>query len=325
MTSLSRRAGTLAAAVTGLTLLASGCTGDGPQAPKPRSATPTSKSKAATRPVAEAKAAPSPAVVARWTPAVQQDYKALKALPKDAGPQVIKGVLRLARRGAAAGEALAALHDDSGVSPRMRAMAGVMVANLRRYDPQALGALLASPLPHVARHAALLLSQLGQTGITVLVARANKLTDKNLAAQLKRHASTASKTVAPKVLALLHRLQTSTDASKKQWAGTELAVSHIAVAEPFLLRMLREAVADSPTRLQATLALVEGYAKKPQKLKQLADRRHPPQLRLAACQELLKHGKEGRAAVEAFAQKPGDPLANSLKTLLAAGAGGKGK
>jgi hypothetical protein len=313
----------VATLVTLVTLLA-GCAKDAPPASKPPTKPSASgaatKAKAkATKPTKSTSAIPAAKAVpiGRWPAAVRADYETLRALGDSDGPKVIKGVLALARRGAAAGPALAALHDDDARAARVRTMAGVMFANLHRFAPETLGRLLRSSQVHVVRHAALLLSQLGGTALTLLRKEAERTTDPMIAATLRRHAgATTGKAVPPRTLALLHQLLASTSAAKKQWAGTELAVSHIAHAEPFLLRMLHEAVADPQTRLQASLALVEGHAKDIKKLRELASRRHPTRLRLAACQQLAKLGAPGKKALSELARAPNEPLAAQIKPLL---------
>ncbi|MCK5795719.1 MAG: hypothetical protein KAI47_00935 [Deltaproteobacteria bacterium] len=259
----------------------------------------------------------SPAGLARWPSAVKADYRALRSGGAGDAGHVIKGVLRLSRHGGAAGLALAALLADTSLPARVRMMAGVMYANLNRFDPPTLYRLLTSSQSHVARHAALLLSKLGPAVAKGMVPKAAKVSDPGVAAAIRHHAAGAvTRDVTPRTLELLHTLLTSTDIKKKQWAGTELAVSHVAEADRFLRSLLRDAVADPSTRLQAALALVEGHAKDVKALGELAGRQYPVTLRLAACRQLATLGAKGKAALRFLVGKaPNDPLAAQISAL----------
>lgn len=252
-----------------------------------------------------------------WPAAVQVEYRALRSLGETQGAQVIKAVLRLARLGGAAAGALRALHDDGALPARQRTMAGVMYANLHRFDRGTLAALLASPQVHVARHAALLLSMLGGSSAALLAREAQRATDPALRAQLERYAAkTKAEGLPTPVLELLHTLLVNPKADKKQWAGTELAVRYAGVAEKALLGLLSEATADAATRLQASLALIEGHRDDVVKLAVYAQRRSPTMLRLAACRQLARKGAAGRKVLSTLAESKGDPVARHARELL---------
>ncbi|MBW2733798.1 MAG: HEAT repeat domain-containing protein [Deltaproteobacteria bacterium] len=218
-----------------------------------------------------------------WSPSIRKAYLGLRGVaPKERG-QAIKGLLALAKHGAKAKDALQRLAQDKSLAQRVRAMAGIMLVRLHRYDRVSLKRLLSSKNSFMAQEAGLLLK---------------------------------SEPLPARVEELLQALLADPSAEKKKWAATALAVDHPQSSEKALQGMLKMVVADKETRMQAAFALVMAKSKDLKKLESFAKPGNDRLLRYAAFNELMQHGSPGRAIVKRLAQEPGEKLRKHLEQLL---------
>lgn len=257
------------------------------------------------------------AIPSDWTAPIAKAYEKLHGLGPDDRGQAIKGILALAKRGAAAEGALRRLSDDPARAERVRAMAGVMVARLHRYDRAGLQMLILSKNAFAAREAVLLLSQLGGADAKQALEKAaaqRPAIGTYVRFKLK---TLEKKPLPPRAESLLQRLLADPKSDKKKWAATALAVDYPQLSEKPLRALLKMVVADKETRMQAAFALVQANRKKLEKLESFARPGNGRFLRYAAFNELMQLGAPGRAVVKRFAERPGEKMRNHLRRLLA--------
>lgn len=260
---------------------------------------------------------PSPVLnikIKKWPPDVQRLYSELRS-EKDANV-IIKKVLKLGRHGGNATEALYSLYSDKSLPDRQRNMSGILYADIHRYAVDKLVLLLDSDQQFVAQQAALHLAKLGTVGYRAL-------NDAKASMRIEERKTLIQRTLAqmkpthyrPEMFKALDTLLANPALESKQWASTELAVRFIKEAESFLIAIYHLSVSDRPTKLQATVALTEGFKKNFEKLKLYTDMKYPFVLRFSSVQQLLNLGKEGNDFVVKLSQKD-DSFAKRIRPLL---------
>ena len=258
-----------------------------------------------------------PAAAASWPAGLRRDVEQAIGLTDAGRSEAIRLILRIAKRGAVAASALDFLSNDERLAARLRAMAGVMLADLRRYDPAALQALALGTNSFAARHACTLLRNLGGAGsrqALLAVEKQRPALAAHIQAQLRLLVESS---LAPRMLSLLNQLLADPSSEHKRLAATVLAVEFAGPAEKPLSELLRLIVADRESREQAAFALVEANKQQVLKLTAFAQRGQHPTLRLAAASELATMGQPGRAALRGLSTHPDDPLRSHIARLLA--------
>jgi hypothetical protein len=229
--------------------------------------------------------------------------------------KIIQAVISLARKGAVAREALAALGQQKALPEPQYAMGGIMTANFHRFDQKALAALVLGANPFAARTAIELLGRHGGPWAKAELAAA-KSKRKSLVRTITRTEKTMGAEALPdRANAMLHQILNSPTSKGKDTAAVVMAVDYLSVAKPHLMEILDSPVADTETTTTAVMALtteetdvatLKGYAK----------RGNHKILRYRAFRKLADLGAEGRAVLRTFAAVPDEPLKPRIQEML---------
>jgi len=252
-----------------------------------------------------------------WPAEVTRRVDELRRLT--ARPEVAGRVVRLAKQGPGARQALWSLTSDPSLPEPQRAVSGIVYAQFYRFDLPSLKALVQSPNPFVARSAA---QQLGHHGgeeaRRFLLSTADSASSPGFARHLRKAARHARARALPKrANKLLHRLLNEQGKATKKQVAAMFSVDYIeqGQGEEDLLQLIESPCSDSDSRMFGSFALCRGSKDNLDRLKKYAGRSNDKLLRYAALKELAEHAA-GKAFLQQLLAAPGEPMRDRIKKML---------